>query len=181
MLILASASPRRHELLLRAGIAHIVRPACVPELRIPGESPVDFVQRLAQEKAHAIEPSPDDIILGADTTVCLDSEVFEKPTSLDDAARMLRALSGRDHWVYTGICLRSPKKVITDVAGTRVSFVQLSEAEIQEYTQTGEPLDKAGAYAIQGLASKFVSGIVGCYHNVVGLPVPLVYTHLKTL
>jgi len=181
MLILASASPRRHDLLRQAGIPHIVRPACIAEIRLLGEPPIDFVRRLAIEKAHAIDPGPEDIVLGADTTVCLDSEVFEKPASLEDAARMLRALSGRDHWVYTGICLRSPHKVISDVAGTRVSFVQLTEDEIREYTQTGEPLDKAGAYAIQGLGSKFVSGIVGCYHNVVGLPVPLVYTHLKRL
>ena len=181
MLILASASPRRHELLSNAGILHIVRPASVPEIRAPGESPVDFVRRLAYEKAHAIEAAPDDIVLGADTIVCVDSEVFEKPSGLEDAERMLNALSGRDHRGYTGICLRSALRVIQDVAETRVSFVQLTTDEIREYTQTGEPLDKAGAYAIQGLASKFVSGIVGCYHNVVGLPVSLVYTHLKTL
>jgi septum formation protein len=168
-------------LLVRAGIPHVVRVASVPEVRLAREQPVDFVRRLAYEKAHAIEPGADDIILGADTTVCVDSQVFEKPATREDAARMLRALSGRDHWVYTGICLRSPQNVVVDVAGTRVSFVQLTQEEIREYTQTGEPLDKAGAYAIQGLASKFVSGIVGCYHNVVGLPVSLVYTHLKTL
>ena len=94
---------------------------------------------------------------------------------------MLRMLSGRDHWVHTGICLLSPTALITDLASTRVSFIDLTDQEIEEYTRSGEPRDKAGAYGIQGRASKFVWSIEGCYHNVVGLPVSLVYRHLKAL
>ena len=186
MLILASASPRRHSLLSAAGIDHIVRPASVPEHRQPGESPTALVQRLAEAKARAIlsspaDPSTDDVILGADTEVSIDDEVFGKPASDDDAARMLRRLSGRDHWVHTGICLISRRETILDVSSTRVFFVQLTEGEIREYIQTGEPHGKAGAYAIQGLASKFIYSVEGCYNNVVGLPVSLVYGYLKTL
>ncbi len=180
MLILASASPRRHELLLAAGLPHLVRPAHIPEIRREAESPRDFVGRLAEEKARAIPPSPDDIVLGADTIVAIDGQVFGKPGNDNETVGMLRVLSGRDHYVYTGVCLCSAKKCITDVAATRVTFLQLSEREIQEYTRSGEPRDKAGAYAIQGLASKFISGIEGCYQNVVGLPVSLVYRHLKS-
>ena len=181
MLILASASPRRHELLEAAGIPHTVRPSHIPEIRHPNESPIEFVRRIAEEKARAVECAPDDIVLGADTVVCLDDEVFGKPLDDPDAARMLRLLSGRDHWVHTGICLRTPTKTIKDVASTRVTFVPLTDGDIQEYTLSGESRDKAGAYAIQGLASKFVWGIEGCYQNVVGLPVSLVCRHLKTL
>lgn len=180
MLILASASPRRHELLLAAGLPHCVQPAHIPEARQENESPRDFVLRLAGEKAAAITASPEDIVLGADTVVTVDGQVFGKPADEADAANMLRTLSGRDHCVLTGICLRSAKKCITDVSATRVTFLQLSEREIQEYTRSGEPNDKAGAYAIQGFASKFVAGIEGCYQNVVGLPVSLVYSHLKS-
>ncbi len=181
MLILASASPRRHELLLAAGIPHIVRPASISEDREPGEPPVDFVRRIAEAKARAIVASPQDIILGADTVVSLQGEVFGKPSSDEDAVRMLRRLSGVEHWVYTGICIVSGTRSIIDAARTRVSFAELTEEEIREYTRSGEPRDKAGGYAIQGLASKFVRSIEGCYFNVVGLPVSLVYVHLKTL
>jgi septum formation protein len=181
VLILASASPRRHELLVAAGISHIVKPANISEDRHPGEPPIDFVVRMAEEKARAILRGADDIVLGADTVVSLGDEVLGKPSSDADAQRMLRLLSGRDHWVHTGIFLLSDTRSISDVSTTRVSFVYLTEGEIQEYTRSGEPRDKAGAYAIQGRASKFVRLIEGCYHNVVGLPVSLVYRHLKTL
>ena len=181
MLILASASPRRHELLLAAGISHRVEPAHIPELRNPGEAAIDFVVRIAEQKARAIAHSIGDVVLGADTVVCLDDEVLGKPTSDAEAARMLRLLSGRDHWVHTGICLISGPRSVRDVSSTKVSLVYLSENEIQQYTQSGEPRDKAGAYAIQGRASKFVGSIEGSYHNVVGLPVSLVYRHLKAL
>lgn len=181
MLILASASPRRHELLLAAGIPHRVEPAHVPERRHPGEPPIDFVIRLAEQKARARSHVSSDIVLGADTVVSLDDEVLGKPESDAGAARMLRLLSGRDHWVHTGICLVSSARCIRDVSTTRVSFVYMTEEEIQEYTQSGESRDKAGAYGIQGRASRFVRAIEGCYHNVVGLPVSLVYQHLKTL
>ncbi len=181
MLILASASPRRHELLLAAGLDHLVQPTLVPENRRPGESPAAFVRRLAEEKARAAVRSPEDIVLAADTVVCVENELFGKPSSDDDARRMLRLLSGRDHWVHTGICLLASSACIVDLASTKVAFLPLREQEIEEYIRTGEPQDKAGAYAIQGRASKFVASIEGSYHNVVGLPVSLVYTHLKTL
>jgi septum formation protein len=181
VLILASASPRRHELLLGAGIAHVVRPTHIPEERHPGEPATEFVRRIAEYKARAAVRAAGDIVLAADTLVCFDDEVLGKPTSEADAARMLRLLSGRDHWVHTGICLLSGDRPITDLASTKVSFVDLTEEEIQEYTRSGEPRDKAGGYGIQGRASKFVWSIDGCYYNVVGLPVSLVYRYLKAL
>jgi septum formation protein len=181
MLILASASPRRHELLLAAGIDHLVCPPFIREERLLEESPEDFVRRIALEKALAVPHAPDDIVLGADTIVLVEDEVFGKPANDEEAMRMLRRLSGRDHWVCTGICLLSDRRRILDLAKTKVSFAKLTEDEIWEYTRSGEPRDKAGAYAIQGRASKFISCIEGSYHNVVGLPVSLVYRHLKTL
>ncbi len=181
VLILASASPRRHELLLAAGIPHLVRPASVAEDRYPGESPRAFVQRLAEEKARAVTPGPGDIVLGADTVVAIGPEVLGKPDGDQDACRMLRLLAGREHSVYTGICILCKQRCVVDLAATRVQFAELSEEEIQEYIRTGEPRDKAGAYAIQGLASRFVTSIAGCYQNVVGLPVSLVYRYLKAI
>jgi septum formation protein len=181
MLILASASPRRHELLLAAGIEHTVRASAIPEDRLPDEPPVAYVQRLAEEKARAVEHGPSDVVLGADTVVCLDGLVLGKPSDEEDARRMLRLLSGREHWVRTGICLLAAGKSVIDNAATKVSFERLTDDEIEEYTRSGEPRDKAGAYAIQGLAAKFVRSIEGCYYNVVGLPVSLIYRRLKEL
>jgi septum formation protein len=181
VLILASASPRRHEILLAAGIAHVVRPTHIPEDRYDGEPTTEFVRRIAEAKARAAPRAGDDIVLGADTLVCFDDEALGKPVSDADAARMLRLLSGREHWVHTGVCLLAGNRQITDLASTKVCFARLTEEEIQEYTRSGEPRDKAGGYAIQGRASKFVRSIEGCYYNVVGLPVSLVYRHLKAL
>ena len=182
MLILASASSRRHDLLSSAGIAHVVRPSPVPEEWNPGESPVAFVQRLAREKASSAQCSAADVVLGADTIVCIENQILGKPRDMEDAARMLRLLSGRQHAVHTGICLRSGRgSVITDVATTSVWFAKLSEQEISEYTRSGEPAGKAGGYAVQGLASKFVVSLEGSYQNVVGLPVSLVYQLLKEI
>jgi septum formation protein len=181
MLILASASPRRHELLQAARIDHVVRASHIDEIRSPGESPQDYVQRIAREKAAAVPASSSDIVLGADTVVCLEEEVLGKPGSTAEAIRMLRALSGRRHIVLTGISLRRGDSSTTDVAETAVWFNQIEHSEMLEYVATGEPMDKAGAYAIQGYASRFVRRIEGCYHNVVGLPVSLVYRHLKLL
>jgi septum formation protein len=181
MLILASASPRRHELLRNAGIHHLAKAANIDEKRKPGEGPIALVQRLASEKAHAIQPRHQDIVLGADTEVCLGDEILGKPSDEEDAARMLRQLSGRNHWVHTGICIVTSKREIVDVSSTEVTFVELTDSEITEYTRSGEPFGKAGGYGIQGLASKFVQSVHGCYHNVVGLPVSLVYRHLKSL
>jgi septum formation protein len=180
MLILASGSPRRHEILKAAGIAHTIQIAPIDETCRPQERPINYVRRLADEKARAINAPEGAVVLAADTTVAIDNIIFGKPATPEEATRMLRALSGREHFVYTGICLLSKTKCINDVASTRVSFLELSDVEIQEYTRSGEPYDKAGAYAIQGLASKFISGIEGCYHNVVGLPISLVYRHLQS-
>lgn len=181
MLILASASPRRHELLTAAAIDHVVRPAAIDESRQSGEPPREYVLRIAKEKAQAVSTAGDDIVLGADTVVCVEGEVLGKPATAAEAAAMLRALAGRKHSVFTGISLRRGTRLIADVSETVVWFNQISDEEIAAYVATGEPMDKAGAYAIQGYASRFVRRIEGCYHNVVGLPVSLVYRHLKSL
>lgn len=181
MLVLASASPRRRELLAAAGLNFLVRPAAVEEIRQPGEPPRDYVLRLARAKAEAVPRAPDEVVLGADTIVVAGGEVLEKPVNPADAARMLRLLSGREHVCLTGVCLVAEGALIQDVAETWVRFYDLDEREIAAYVDSGEPLDKAGAYAIQGLASKFVAGVTGSYANVVGLPVGLVYQHLRAL
>ena len=180
MLVLASKSPRRSELLRAAQIPFTVRAADVEEVRAEGETPLAYVKRLAQDKAAAVELSPGEVVLGADTIVVLESEVLEKPKDASDAARMLRKLSGRAHQVLTGICLRSADRTVIDCSETSVTFLPLSESEIQSYVASGEPDGRAGAYAIQGGASRFVQRVDGCYFTVVGLPVSLVYRHLKT-
>jgi septum formation protein len=180
-LILASQSPRRRELLTTAGFHFTVRARPVEEVRAPGEDPRSYVTRLAREKAEASYEGPDEIVLGADTVVVLDDRVLEKPHHAASAKAMLRALSCREHVVLTGICIKHGNGAITDCESTRVSFVALDEREIEEYVASGEPMDKAGAYAIQGLASKFIDRIEGCYFNVMGLPLALFYKHFKTL
>lgn len=190
-LILASQSPRRRELLATAGFQFIERSRPVEEVRAPGESPVEYVRRLAKAKAEAArESAADEIVLGADTVVVLGDRVLEKPVDAEDARAMLRALLGREHVVITGICMlsRSIKPggaivdhEVIDHETTRVHFVELTESEIDAYVLSGEPMDKAGAYAIQGLASKFVDRIEGCYFNVMGLPLARVYRHWKAL
>lgn len=159
----------------------MVRPASIPEQAQPDESPAAFVLRLAAEKASAVLCDAEDVALGADTIVCIENQVLGKPSDDADACRMLQLLSGRKHVVHTGICLRTGNRRISDISTTQVSFAELTGAEIADYVRSGEPKDKAGAYAIQGLASKFVVSIDGCYQNVVGLPVSLVYRHLKKL
>jgi septum formation protein len=181
MLILASASPRRHELLQAAGIAHKIAPVQIDERMLAGEQPANYVQRLAREKALSVAAGSTDTVLGADTVVWVGGEILGKPSSEADARRMLRLLSGGSHSVFTGIALRRGRDVVSDLAETVVCFDPLTEAEIAEYIASGEPMDKAGAYAIQGLASRWVRRIEGCYHNVVGLPVSLVYRHLRSL
>jgi septum formation protein len=179
MLLLASASPRRSEILVQAGISFVVRPADVDETPLPGEPPQDYVTRIAIKKATAIPAAPGDLVLGADTTVVLEGEMFAKPEDASDAARMLQRLSGHRHVVLTGTCLKSAERTAVDCTETSVWFAALSAAEIAAYLASGEPMDKAGAYAIQGLASKFVERIEGCYFNVMGLPVSLVYRRLE--
>ena len=181
MLVLASKSPRRQQILRDAGIAFVVRSGDVPEKRRPGESAADYVRRLAEEKAFAVTMTPGEVILGADTVVVVDGLVLEKPSDASDAMRMLGLLAGREHEVITGICLRSDTRTIVDVATTCVRFVPLTLDEIEAYAASGEPMDKAGAYAIQGLASKFIDRVDGSYSNVVGLPVALVWRHLKEI
>ena len=229
MLVLASASPRRQELLRNAGIPFTVQPADVVETALAGESPRECAERLAREKAFAVwQTRPRDIVLGADTVVVVDGTILGKPTDPEDAARMLRRLSGRVHEVITGVCIVGPGArgqgsaasgqglVVSDAAPltseqtdrasvkvdalrtdnselktenrevraasetTLVTMCELSEEEIQAYVATGEPMDKAGAYAIQGIASRWIPRIEGDYSNVVGLPVALVRRMLNS-
>ena len=180
-LILASKSPRRRELLATAGIPFTVRVREVEEIRAPGEPPDAYVRRLARAKAEAAWEDRDEIVLGADTIVVLDQKVLEKPRDAAEACAMLRLLAGRDHTVITGICFRHPKGAQVDSTATLVRFSPLTDAEIDDYVASGEPMDKAGAYAIQGLASKFVEYVEGCYFNVIGLPLSQVYRYLKSL
>jgi septum formation protein len=180
-LVLASRSPRRAELLAAAGIEFTVRVADVDETPRAYEPPRDYVQRVAEEKARAIEAGAGEIILAADTTVVLAGEILGKPNDAADAARMLKALAGKRHEVMTGICLKTGARVIRDRASTAVWFNPMSQQEIDAYVASGEPMDKAGAYGIQGLASKFIERIDGSYSNVVGLPVALVYRQLKAI
>lgn len=180
-LVLASASPRRQEILRAAGLEFTVRPSGVEERPEPGERPEDYVRRLARDKAAAVPRAAGDAVLGADTVVVVDGQILEKPRDVADAARMLRLLSGRTHQVITGVCLISASGEATAFETTLVRFVELSDAEIDNYSRSGEPMDKAGAYAIQGLASKFIDRVEGCYFNVVGLPVAAVYRLWKRM
>ena len=187
-LVLASASPRRQELLRNAGIAFTVQPADIDESPRDGESPVECALRLAREKALAVSGShPEDCVLGADTIVVVDGKILGKPRDAADAARMLRLLSGRTHEVVTGVCLVGPggelrtasRELRTGSETTRVTMCEISDEEIKEYIATEEPMDKAGAYAIQGMASRWIPRIEGDYSNVVGLPVALVHRMLQ--
>jgi septum formation protein len=178
MLILASQSPRRAELLRNAGIDFEMRPADVDESMRAGEEPLAYVQRLAREKALAVLGTAPEgaVVLGADTTVVLDGESLGKPSDAEDARRMLGRLSGRGHQVTTGVCVAirgSDGRTVVEVEAevTEVQFGAMSAEEIGDYVRSGEAMDKAGAYAIQGRASRWVLGIRGCYFNVVGLPV----------
>lgn len=184
-LVLASASPRRRELLTQAGYTFRVEAADIPEDPLPGEDPIAYVTRLAREKAEAIRSrlasENTAIILGADTTVVVDRQILGKPASAEDAARMLRLLSGRTHQVITGVAALSATQTLTAAEITAVQFFSLSESEIAAYVSTGEPIDKAGAYAIQGRAACWIPAIHGCYFNVVGLPLALVSTLLAAL
>jgi septum formation protein len=182
MLILASASPRRQELLRNAGIAFSVQAANINETPLAGESPRGCAERLAGEKALAVFQSrPQQWVLGADTIVVVGDAMLGKPRDADDAVRMLRMLSGRTHEVITGVCVVGPVASKSNVASetTLVTMCEVSDEEIREYVATGEPMDKAGAYAIQGMASRWIPRIEGDYSNVVGLPVALVYAMLR--
>ena len=190
MLVLASASPRRQELLRNAGIPFTVHPANIPELPLAEESPRACAERLAREKARAVlRQQPGKLVLGADTIVVVDDEILGKPRDEADAMRMLRLLSGRTHQVITGVCLvgalRTENQKLeagfedTRSESTLVSMATLSAEDIHSYIASGEPMDKAGAYAIQGTASRWIPRIEGDYFNVVGLPVALVQRMLQ--
>jgi septum formation protein len=207
MLILASASPRRRELLAQAGFTFEVRPAHISEEPRANEDPIAYVVRLAREKAEAVyagssrsaaadplrqaqgrlstalRSAQDDklVVLGADTTVVVDGVILGKPVDARDAARMLRLLSGRTHRVITGVAVVTAARTEVAAEVTAVRFLTLSDEEIAEYVATGEPMDKAGAYAIQGRAAKWIPRIEGDYFNVVGLPIALVSTLLENM
>ncbi|MDW5265575.1 MULTISPECIES: nucleoside triphosphate pyrophosphatase [Acidobacteriaceae] len=179
MLILASASPRRRELLTQAALSFTVEAADLNEERLPDEAAAAYVQRLAVEKAQAVwarhsavdtEADPL-IVLGADTAVVSEGNILGKPANAADARRMLQLLSGRTHAVLTGLAAVTRKGVKSEVEITQVTFNVIGDGEINEYVSTGEPLDKAGAYAIQGYAARWIPRIEGCYFNVVGLPI----------
>src|SRR5215207_2751632 len=179
-LVLASGSPRRRELLARLGVRFTIRAADIDETPRPGEAPDVYVLRLAEEKARAAARSGE-LVLAADTTVVVDGEILGKPVDDADAARMLRLLAGREHEVLTGVAVvdmadrAEPERMVSAVERTAVRMAPLSPEEIEWYVATGEPRDKAGAYAIQELGSLFVTGVAGNQSNVVGLPVPVVY------
>lgn len=188
MLVLASASPRRSELLKQIGISFRVHPAHIPEDPLPDEPPADYVARLALEKAESVftelstrEPVTDLIVLGADTTVTIDDHILGKPSDDVDAARMLALLSGRTHYVLTGIALVTAHATIVRTESTAVTFASITPAEIAAYITTGESRDKAGAYAIQGYAARWIPRIDGCYFNVVGLPLATVTAMLQEI
>jgi len=188
MLILASASPRRRELLAQVGYKFEVRPAHILEDPLEGEDPIMYVTRLAREKAEAVfrdltaaspKPGKNIVVLGADTTVTLDRTIVGKPQDAADAARILRMLSGRTHRVITGVALVTAEGTEVAAEATAVQFLTLSDEEIAAYIATGEPMDKAGAYGIQGHAARWIPRIEGCYFNVMGLPLALVCSLLE--
>jgi septum formation protein len=182
-LVLASASPRRRELLNGLGVEFVVRAPDIDEAQLPGEDPFAYVRRLALEKARAAATmgTAKEWVLGADTTVVVDGRIFGKPADDDDAQRMLEALAGRHHEVLTGVALIADGREQVVLESTKVFFAPMSAAEIDDYVKSGEPRDKAGAYAIQGRGAAFVTRIEGSYSNVVGLPLHRVYALLRAL
>ena len=174
-LVLASKSPRRSEILKNAGFEFVIRTADADETIADGINPEDAVVIIAARKAKAVERANDEMVLGADTIVVLDDKILGKPKDREDAFNMLRSLSGRVHSVFTGVCAISDKGSITFAEETKVEFYPLTDEEINSYIDSNDCYDKAGAYGIQGLASKFIRGINGDYFNVVGLPISSVY------
>jgi septum formation protein len=187
-LVLASASPRRRELLAQCGFSFTVHPAAIPEDPLPNEDPIAYVVRLARQKAEIVfaelsskGPAPTQWVLGADTTVTIDDLILGKPQDPTDAARMLRLLAGRTHRVITGVAIVTATRTEVAAEVTGVRFLTLSDQEIAAYIATGEPMDKAGAYAIQGRAARWIPRITGDYFNVVGLPIALITTMLESV
>jgi septum formation protein len=180
--ILASSSPRRRELLASIGLAFEVRPSNVPEVHQEGEAPEEYVARLSRDKAHALASRfPAAWVIAADTTVMIGEQLLEKPADARDAARMLAAIAGRTHVVYTGVTLENRERDWCDtrVAESEVRMLPLSPDEIEWYVGTGEPLDKAGAYAVQGIGALFIESIHGSYTNVVGLPLATLFQMMR--
>lgn len=177
MITLASGSPRRRELLERVGYRLVVAPADIDETPQPGEDPIDYARRLAREKAGA----GGGVIVAADTVVHREGRIFPKPTDIEDAVRTLTALSDSEHYVTTGVCVRRGELVRVRAVTTTVRFALLGEALIRSYVATGEPMDKAGAYGIQGIGAVLVRSIAGSYTNVVGLPLAEVIEDLIAL
>jgi len=176
MLILASGSPRRAEILTSVGWGFTKSVPDIDESEIEGESPEDYVVRLAKGKAEKVaDENPEGIVLGADTTVVIDGQILGKPIDMADAKRMIRMLAGNWHDVLTGVAVVKGGETRTGMQRTRVKFVEMSDAEVDFLAEEGEPLDKAGAYAVQAQAALFIEGIEGDFWNVVGLPVSLVY------
>ncbi|MEM6792817.1 MAG: Maf family protein [Acidobacteriota bacterium] len=179
-LVLASGSPRRRDLLAGLGLQPVIRPVDLDETPLEGESAEVYVDRLARAKARA-RATPGELVLAADTVVAIDGALLGKPRDRADAKDMLRRLSGRSHEVLTGVAVWDSvtEELAAEVASTRVVFKTLEEREIEWYVASGEPMDKAGAYAVQGLAAIFVERLEGTYSNVVGLPLPTVYRLLS--
>ena len=179
-LILASASPRRRELMGLITPEFIVETSDVDESGITAATPALLAQELATAKCRAVAAHhPREVVIGCDTVVDLDGAVLGKPADREEARAMIRALSGREHLVHTGVCIRQGDRADTFAETTRVEFYPLSDEEIEAYISTPEPYDKAGAYAVQGGAARYVKQLVGCYFNVMGLPVSAVYRHLS--
>lgn len=175
-LILASGSPRRSEIMNSVGWEFTKIPPDIDESELPGESPEDYVQRLAKEKAAVIAAeNPGEIVLAADTTVVINDSIIGKPVNITDARRMIEMLAGNWHEVLTGVAVASNGNTRVGLQRTRVKFVEMNEAEIDFLVEKGDPLDKAGAYAVQAQAALFIEAIEGDYWNVVGLPISLVY------
>ena len=171
--MLASASPRRSDLLASIGLTFVVLPSDIDETEHPGEDPATYVRRVAIEKAMAAEAHETDIVIAADTTVDVDGTILAKPLDDDDAHRMLTLLGGRTHRVHTGVAVRYQGRVVSDVATTLVTFVPLDPPLLDWYIATGESHGRAGAYAIQGAAALLVQGVQGSVTNVIGLPLEL--------
>lgn len=180
--ILASASPRRRELLASIGLDFEVKPSHVPEVHQEGEAPEEYVARLSRDKARALASAhPEQWVIAADTTVIIGEELLEKPVDRTDAERMLATIAGKTHVVYTGVTLENAERDYreTRVAESEVRMLPLSTEEIAWYVATGEPLDKAGAYAVQGIGAMFIDSIHGSYTNVVGLPLATLFQMLR--
>ena len=181
-LILASASPRRQELMTLMGLRYEVHVCNEPEIMPENAAPEDAVRALALQKASFVQAAhPNDCIIGADTIVFLDGEILGKPEDADMARDYLHQLQGRQHSVYTGVAVLTPAGADVRCCITEVTFCPMSEAEIDWYVKTGEPLDKAGAYGVQGPGGMFVSRIDGNYFNVIGLPLPMIYAMLRSV